>query len=223
MVNIMIIFKKAFRGILGFSLAVILKTLTNGPGQAFRILSTTLKAYDYKESRKMMLGDLVRAFSAEDDIEIHANHWMDGSTEALERFVMAILIKHFRPQLIVEIGTFRGTSTRLILDNMDASAKVFTVDLPVKVRSADTAAFTDNRLIKHRVVGTDYLNHSLAGNVSQIIGNTLDPATWEKIPEGIEFAFIDASHSYEADSNCPKISISAQKINIDRKLAFGYK
>ena len=75
-------------------------------------------------------------------------------------------------------------------------------------------AASDPHLVEHRQIGADYLGHPLAGNVTQIFGDTFDPSTWAKIPDGIDFAFIDASHSYEAVRNdteklWPKLSPKA--------------
>ncbi len=195
------ILKRVYRGGLGISPAAVLLGFLKGPGKAYRVLSSTLQAFDRETSRRMDLWDFSRAFSAEDEIKLHAGQWMDGSITALERYVMALLVKHFRPKTILELGTFRGTSTRVILDNMEEAARVYTVDLPIETPPTVPGEFTDERLIRHRGIGEDFLDHHLASRVEQIYGNTFDAGTWEKIPAGVDFAFVDASHSYKAVKN----------------------
>jgi len=145
--------------------------------------------------------DLVRAFAVEEDLVIGAGSWVDGCTAPLERFLTAQLVRYFRPTTIVEIGTYRGTTTRLLLDNVRPEARVYTIDLPLDSKFSEVKEATDSRLIQHRVVGVDFQGHPQAGNVTQIWGDTFDEETWARIPKDVDFAFIDASHSYEAVRN----------------------
>lgn len=54
-----------------------------------------------------------------------------GSITLVDQVILILLIKILSPDTIVEIGTFKGFSTRLFLDNTDKT-KVFTVDLPAE-------------------------------------------------------------------------------------------
>jgi predicted O-methyltransferase YrrM len=145
--------------------------------------------------------DLVRAFPVDGKIELYGANWTVGCTIPLERFLMGMLLRYFQPRLIVEIGTYRGASTRLILDNCTEAARVFTIDLPPNAAIEAVQAATDEALIKHRVVGADFVNHPRKSQATQIFGDTFDPKTWQQIPNGIQFAFIDGSHSYNAVRN----------------------
>ncbi|RLB89430.1 MAG: hypothetical protein DRH10_05975 [Deltaproteobacteria bacterium] len=193
--------RKLFRGLSGISLVSVITLFRSGPGDARRVISSTLLSYSGNEKRKMSTWDMVRGFAVNDEIKLFGGHWTDGCISALERYIMAQLIKYFKPDIIVEIGTFRGSTTRVILDNMEPTSRVYTVDLPADYRSSQKDFLSDERLIKHRKVGADYADHPLSGNVVQILGDTFEPATWEKLPDNIDFVFIDASHSYEAVHN----------------------
>ena len=149
----------------------------------------------------MSYWDIVRAFPVDEELVIHAGGWKDGCTAPLERFVLAQLLRFFKPVKIAEIGTYQGTTTRLLLDNISAGARIFTIDLPPETKASDLQAMSDERLIVHRKVGADYLDHPKREAVTQILGDTFNAQTWEQVPEGIDFAFIDASHSYEAVRN----------------------
>ncbi len=196
----MSLLRKVFRGIFGLSPAAVLTGLRHGPLKAGHVLVTTLFAYDQVHTRRMRLSDVIRAFSVEDDLKLNAYQWMEGTTSATERVVMAQLIKYFKPAIIVEVGTQRGATTRLFLDNMDSSAKIFTIDLPLE-KSPSAHGHTKVPSAGCGVIGCDYKSHPLARNVTQIFGDSFQEKTWTGIPRQVDFAFIDAAHSYEAVKN----------------------
>jgi predicted O-methyltransferase YrrM len=186
----------------GLSLAAVRTLMLRGPAAARRVLGGTLASVWPKPPRQAMdYWDLVRAFPVTENLVIDGGSWQDGCTAPLERFLMAQLVRHFRPKTILEVGTYRGTTTRLLLDNMPADARIYTIDLPLDTKASEIAALSDERLLEHRQVGVEYRDHPLAKNVTQILGNTLEPETWGQVPGGIDFVFIDASHSYEAVRN----------------------
>jgi predicted O-methyltransferase YrrM len=208
--------RNTFKVLKGFSPAAFFALFRGGPVAARRVVTATLQGYAQKECFRMDVWDVVRSFSVDEEIKLFGGHWMDGSTAPLERYVMAHLLKYFKPKTIVEIGTFRGTSTRVILDNMEPETAVYTVDLPGDARTVKGESFTDERLIdlEHGEWGSDFADHPLIENVNKVFGDTFDPSTWQKLPDNIEFAFIDASHSYDAVRNdtekiLPKLSKDA--------------
>ena len=149
----------------------------------------------------MEFWDVVRIFAVDENLSLNAGSWTDGCTAPLERFLMAQLLRFFKPSILVEIGTYRGTTTRMLLENAPSDAHIYTIDLPLDVDARDVAASSDERLIKHRQVGAEFRSHPRARHITQILGNTMDAATWQEVPEGVGFAFIDGSHSYEAVRN----------------------
>lgn len=199
----------------GLSLAAVRTWLLRGPAAARKVVGGALATVWPKPPPQVMdYWDIVRAFPATENLVIDAGSWQDGCTAPLERFLIAQLVRHFQPRTIVEVGTYRGTTTRLLLDNMPPDARIYTIDLPLDAKASEITAASDERLIRHRQVGAEYQAHPLAKNVTQILGNTFEAATWEQVPEGIDFAFIDASHSYEAVRNdterlWPKLSPKA--------------
>jgi predicted O-methyltransferase YrrM len=194
------IIRESIRAVEGCSLAAVRTLVSRGPGPARKVMGETLKAATPPDQslHTMTAWSLVRSFPLGQEVSVKADGWFDGSTAPLERFLMAYLVRYFQPKTILEIGTYRGTTTRLFLDNMPATTKIYTVDLPLGTEAAEIEASTDARLIKHRRLGIDFQGHPLEKNVTQVLGNTMDQKTWENIPAEIDFAFIDASHSYEA-------------------------
>jgi predicted O-methyltransferase YrrM len=158
---------------------------------------------DRRTSRVASSRDLVRAFPIQENVSLYGAGWYDGCTAPLERYILGHLIRYFQPRAAIEVGTFRGCTTRIMAENLPALSTLFTIDLPMEAGRDFEAlrAATDRRLIDQRAVGFDYADSPRAGDIRQIFGDTFDPATWETIPPGAEFAFIDASHSYEAVKN----------------------
>ncbi len=194
--------RKSLRAAAGVSPAAVWVLLQRGPAAAREVLGETLRAARKRGSEPVASPwDLVRAFAVDENIVLNSYNWFDGSMAPLERFLLAQLVRYFKPKTILEIGTFRGTTTRLFLDNAPSIARIYTIDLPTAVNPSEVRAATDARLIQHRKVGADFDGHPGAERVVQVFGSSLDSSTWEQIPRGIEFAFIDASHSYDAVRN----------------------
>ncbi len=207
--------RNLFRALAGCSPAALWALATRGPGAARKVIGGALATYwPNPGPPTMSFWDIVRAFPANDDLIINAGSWQDGCTAPLERFILAQLVRHFKPRTIVEVGTYRGVTTRLLLDNIPSGSRIYTIDLPLETDAGGLQAVSDERLITHRVVGADYLQHPNRAAVTQILGDTFDPLTWKQVPDNVEFAFIDASHSYEAVRNdteklWPKLSKGA--------------
>jgi Methyltransferase domain len=194
--------RQLVRSIDGFSLATLRTLLFRGPGKARKVIGATLQAASPNPNPwTVSEWTLVRAFPTSQPLLLNGGDWTDGCTAPLERFIMALLLRHFAPKLVVEVGTYRGITTRLLLDNLSEDARIYTIDLPLGASASEFNESTDARLIAGRKVGIEYHSHPRAGQVTQILGNTLEAETWKTIPNGVDFAFIDASHSYEAVRN----------------------
>ena len=55
---------------------------------------------------------------------------MNGSTNILEQFILCALVKKIKPQTILEIGTFKGSTTWHLYENAPPEAVIYTLDLP---------------------------------------------------------------------------------------------
>lgn len=186
----------------GTSIAALRTLILRGPSRARKVLGATLHAARPASSmHEMSWWALARAFAVRDALILDAGSWADGCAAPLERFLLAELIRYFRPTRVLEIGTFNGTTTRMFLDNLPPGGTVFTIDLPPEPDAQNLTAATDEHLVRTRVVGADYKGHPRASDVVQVLGDTFEASTWEKIPGQIGFVFIDASHSYRAIKN----------------------
>ena len=205
MVNVL---RTALRSLDGFSIAAARVLVARGPKAARKVISETLHAATAREQCDTQrpyhtadVFDLGRAFSVDENLTFDGGSWVDGCTAPHERFLLAQLVRYFKPKTLLEVGTYRGATTRLLLDHLPSEARLYTIDLPPDYDLAKVGAASDEHLILNRDVGVEYRDHPKAQNVVQVFGNTFDPSTWQQIPEGIDFAFIDASHTYEAVRN----------------------
>ncbi|MGH9433828.1 MAG: class I SAM-dependent methyltransferase [Terriglobia bacterium] len=190
------------RAVEGFSLAALRTLLVRGPGAARKVVGETLRAATPPRSLHLVSPRaLVRGFSSGSEVRLKVNDYHPGTTTPLERFIIAELVLFFKPAILLEVGTYRGSTTRVLLDHTPGGSEIYTVDLPVGADPAAVRAGTDANLILNREVGVAYKSHPRAGDVVQILGSTFDDATWQKLPNDFDFIFIDASHSYEAVRN----------------------
>ena len=114
------------------------------------------------------------------------------------------LVRWLQPELIVELGTFTGKTT-LLLSCEVPSARVITIDCPAdKLANGGGHYGTDDAYLQPRdAIGSVYRGTDGASRITQILAKTgsdecalaLDAAL---DGAAIEFAFIDASHSYSS-------------------------
>lgn len=119
---------------------------------------------------------------------------MNGSTNILEQFILCALVKKIKPQTILEIGTFKGSTTWHLYENAPPEAVIYTLDLPddevpEDMINADRYYATNKR--------RPFLPNS--DRVRQILINS---KKWDGVLDRkVEFAFIDGDHSYEGIRN----------------------
>lgn len=194
--------RKYSKFLYGLSPAALVAMIRDGPDSARAVVWQTRKAAEKADHLHVMsYWDFARAFSTPDQLVFDGGTWQDGCTAPLERFCLAQLIRFFSPRQLLEIGTFKGFTTCLMLDNAPDTLTVHTVDLPHEREQMNLTAATDARLIHQSGMGSAYLRHPKHAQVRQVLGDSFRAETWEEIPKTIEFAFIDASHSYEAVKN----------------------
>lgn len=197
--------RTALRGLNGCSPAALRALLSDGPCAARQVIGATLREAEHPTPppplRSVGWWDLIRKFSVDESLVLNGASWHDGSTIPIERVLIAQLMLFFKPKTALEVGTYRGDTTRLLVDHLPAGGALYTIDLPPEMGSATVTSMTDAPLIESRSPRQGYSGHPRAADVRQVLGSTFDASTWEQIPGNIEFAFVDASHSYAAVKN----------------------
>ena len=123
----------------------------------------------------------------------------DRSTTVWEKICLALLLKLEDPETILELGTYRGATTRLLFSNASDHARLFTIDIPSDIGRVpvdrrglidlETAGLADD-------FDRDFVPES--DRVTQLYAD-LNAVDWREIrnlPKP-DFVFIDADHAYE--------------------------
>ena len=117
-----------------------------------------------------------------------------GNVTTEELVALARVVAARRPRSLLELGTFDGRTTRTLAANATADAEVVTLDLPIETPSSLPLEARDIVLIETKTTGARFAGAPEASRIRQVYG---DSATVDFGGLQVDFAFIDASHSYE--------------------------
>ena len=138
--------------------------------------------------------ELARQFGLElrDDFLV-----FEGSlTPQRDREVLYRLAVSLEPRLVVEIGTFRGETARGLALNCP-TATIIMIDIH-RGMEIEVPENQQGELLEAVEVGRIALDAGLGDRVRLIFGDSREPATYNALPDAIDFAFIDANHTYQA-------------------------
>jgi len=131
-----------------------------------------------------------------------------GSITLVDQVALVLFVKLFSPKRCIEIGTFKGFTTRLLLDNTNNDCEVVTIDLPTRL--TESMNKTDEALArKDGKYNDDYLRviQSLEGqphldgispaqlNRLRIVKSDSTMLDFLTEFESAEMVFIDGGHS----------------------------
>lgn len=119
------------------------------------------------------------------DIRIVGPYYERRSSDTrllLELACLGYLMQNLRPQLVFEIGTFVGRTTRLLAVNASPNCQIVTLDLPPEQ-------------VEHNI-GEDYKHAPEAFRIQQVYGDsrTFDFSPWHG---KCDFVWVDACHDYD--------------------------
>lgn len=117
-----------------------------------------------------------------------------SNMDPMEQFVIRALVTILQPRLIVEIGTYDGTTT-LALAQSAPEAEIVTLDLPpVEAGVATVPDEADHAAASH--VGACFRGRPEASRITQVLGDsrTFDFGPWEG---AADLVLVDAGHEYE--------------------------
>lgn len=148
----------------------------------------------HSKMKKISLGDIIPNDTHNDLYVSVIPSLYQTSTISVEDMILATLVKAYNPKHILEIGTYKGQTTRNFFLNTSDETMIYTVDLPDELYLNDStdAILTRNKARPH--LPNDK-------RVNQILVNMRHCKLEEYIPNKIDFAFIDAGHSYEDVKN----------------------
>jgi hypothetical protein len=121
-----------------------------------------------------------------------------GNVSLLELMAISSIIRHTKPSLAFEIGTFDGRTTLNIAANLPPQGKVYTLDLPKTNlrRTKFELAPGESAFVDKEESGGKFINTEFATRIEQLYG---DSATFDFSPykRQMGFVFVDGSHAFE--------------------------
>ena len=207
--------EKVAKAVCSMSLAVLVRAVRFGIADALPKLTVSYRLVNPFESKRSLLNmiphvnlaDVVGMFSTV--VLDSADGEIDGALPRHELIALLAILCDRRPAVVLEIGTFFGTTTTAIALNSPASV-VHTIDLPPDYKRStvdDVMPKDDFHLIQGRKVGAAFASRPAIGNIRQHFGDT---AAWDFAEaEGPSFIFIDGSHTYAYARNDTLKSVRA--------------
>jgi hypothetical protein len=205
-------------GVLALNLAVVIRAVRFGLNDANRKLVASyfeidpLHGLEYRDLESIPAVSLESLLHSPPMILVDGTHaYVDGSLPSRDLLALLALLVDRAPQVVLEVGTFHGMTTRLMARNLPG-AKIHTVDLPEELpdTSAQPSALLpkdDFHLISSRRLGHAYRSDPSVKNVVQ---HAEDTAVWDfGAAEDATFFFIDGSHTYEYAKNDSLKSLAA--------------
>ena len=129
--------------------------------------------------------------------------WGDTSNEDKLRFLMTLVRNKFHDKSILEIGTYRGTTTCNLMTNL-STGTICTVDCGYEelksLLAEESSEHSKNIRYSAYEVGEVYKKYGRdPERIKQIVGNTInDQVASEIINSGpYDLIYIDAAHTYE--------------------------
>jgi len=172
------------------------RALMKGPLVAFDYSCKSLEVY------RQVAGDTDIPVSSLSGLGVAGNEkiWIDLSEPSNEMTgselaQLCCLAQWKNPRVVVEIGTYKGFTTKHLSRNTSEGCRIFTVDLPPGAADGRSAEFSDPQLIRsaartQRAFGSD-------PKITQILQDSTT-VEWGKILDApVDLALVDASHLYE--------------------------
>jgi predicted O-methyltransferase YrrM len=169
--------------------------------------------------------DLIEEMKLDDfvKLEFRCLKYTSGNISMTELFYLIMAVRLFKPEKIMEFGTYNGRTTLNIA--LNSEVPIITVDLP-RFKKLRTVHPLEDKGNKRGLDETGYVGvkHKLwKGQDPEIINRITQ--VWEdtarlefkRYENSIDFLFIDASHSYE---NCKNDSYNVHKVITEKGIVF---
>lgn len=204
--------KSLAKGVLSLNGASVVRALRLGPRAGLQSLYEAYHAVDpfstvekgteaLQRIPKVIAGE---AFLWPPEIKVDL-HFADisGSTPIRDLMVILALAIHQQPKAALEFGTFYGSTTKNLANNLP-DATIHTIDLPPDSKQAQDIIkdrpVDDLHLIESRQLGKAFRDTPFSSRIVQHEGDT---ATYDYsiIRDEVSFFLVDGSHTYEYAKN----------------------
>jgi hypothetical protein len=203
---------KITKAVLALNVAGVARALRCGPGDAARKLISACDVIDpwgkpseeisdetLQHSQSVPMVDLEGVVPQLPFLRMDARQdFIDGALPYRDLVALLSLLDEWKPELVLEIGTFNGSTTAAMALNAP-QAVIHTVDLPLDYdpsrEEAGAMPKDDHHLIKKRRVGQAYISRP---EIKNIVQHFVDSSDWDFAPvKGASFFFVDGAHTYD--------------------------
>lgn len=156
--------------------------------------------YDYasREPTELPSIDAFEIAPSQGLLDVREIDAVDGNVSERELITICRLVREAAPRDVVELGTFDGRTTLNLAANSSPGANVHTLDLPREGLGTSVGPIHAHevRYADKSASGTRFAGSDMAARITQHYG---DSGTFDFSPfrGGIDFVFVDASHTYE--------------------------
>lgn len=135
------------------------------------------------------------------EVSLHPQFTGLGSGSMAEMAIIAALVAQIQPRQLLEFGTYDGASTWHLLANSPCDATITTLDLPAHTKIEGSS---DPGL-------QGVVERPLLPQNQRIRLIEMDSREWQPDLQNVDFAFIDAGHSYLCVKNDTEKTLSAMR------------
>jgi predicted O-methyltransferase YrrM len=135
---------------------------------------------------------------------------VEGNASGFEIACLCALVRHLRPSVILEIGTFNGNTTLQLAANASETTKIYTLDLPWDACASPEAGTGDIVFItSEKRKALRFACTEQESKIERLYGDSLSVNFSDLLRgEKADFIFVDAGHSYECVTNDSEKSFS---------------
>jgi predicted O-methyltransferase YrrM len=110
-------------------------------------------------------------------LDDQSRRYLEGDNQAYYFKWLALAVKSIQPRNVVELGTCTGASALMMYGELPVNSTLVSIDIQRNHLFIPPEVYEDPR-------------------VSFLIGNDLDSAIIKKVPDQVDFLFIDTEHTY---------------------------
>ena len=176
--------------------------------------------------------NMIQALKVKDipyDFTFQKMGYVSGNISFKELFILCLAVRIYKPRLLLEFGTFNGRTTLNLILNAEAGAKILTVDLPrseidsthlplerkQNYKEVDELGYIG---LENKVFNDSSINKNIKKKITQVWADTADFGIKTFNPK-FDFAFVDASHSYENVLN-DAVNVTTDRITTEKAVIF---
>lgn len=189
--------------IMNFNLNFAVAVVSRGPSAARRLLTDSHRHYrSFLGECGLPSRNIEKIFPGISQLQIVLEPRRgEGIRDPIDELAyLAMITRYLDPEVVFEIGTFRGRTALNFACNLASRGRVYTLDLPPDEPVTDLGDIPDADAkiasLVQGCVGELFRGHGRAAQIHQLFG---DSASFDFRPyyDSVDLVFVDGAHSYD--------------------------